>query len=110
MARFLVDAQLPPGLAAHLRRRGHIAEHVNRVRLGGTTDIAIWTYAKRHGAALITKDEDFLTLSRSEQGGPQVVWIRVGNITNDALWERIGPVLNDIIESLEAGERIIEVV
>ena len=110
MARFLIDAQLPPGLAVHLREYGHVAEHVNRVRLGGTTDIAVWNYAKRHGATLITKDEDFLALARRERSGPQVVWIRIGNIGNDALWRRIEPVLNDIIESLKAGERIVEVV
>ena len=110
MARFLVDAQLPPGLVTHLRECGHVAEHVHRVRLGGITDPAAWNYAKRHRAVLITKDEDFLSLSRSEPLGPQVVWIRVGNITNDALWQRIEPVLNEIIDSLEAGERIVEVV
>jgi predicted nuclease of predicted toxin-antitoxin system len=110
MARFLIDAQLPPGLAVHLRECGHIAEHVNRVRLGGTADIAVWNYAKRHGATLVTKDEDFLAFSRREPSGPQVVWIRIGNIGSDALWHRIEPVLSEIIDSLETGERIVEVV
>ena len=110
MARFLIDAQLPPGLVLHLKERGHVAEHVNRVRLGGSSDIAVWNYAKRHEATLITKDEDFLALSRREQSGPGLIWIRLGNIGNDALWQRIGPVQNDIVDSLEAGERIVEVV
>ena len=109
MARFLIDAQLPPGLAVHLRECGHIVEHVNRVRLGGANDIAIWNYAKRHRAVLITKDEDFLALSGREPLGPQVVWVRIGNISNDALWRRIGPVLDEVIASLRAGERIVEV-
>ena len=109
MARFLIDAQLPPGLAVHLRERGHVAEHVNRVRFGGTSDLAIWNYAKQHRATLITKDPDFIALARRELPGPQVVWVRIGNIANEALWRRIGPVMNDIIESLEAGERVVEV-
>jgi predicted nuclease of predicted toxin-antitoxin system len=109
MARFLVDAQLPPGLAIHLLECGHSAEHVNRVRLGGTTDAAVWNYAKRHRATLITKDEDFLALARCDPSGPQVIWIRIGNISNEALWRRIGPVLDDIVGLLEAGERVVEV-
>jgi predicted nuclease of predicted toxin-antitoxin system len=109
MARFLIDAQLPPGLAVHLRERGHLAEHVNRVRLGGTSDRAIWNHAKRQQAILITKDEDFLALSRGDPSGPQIVWIRIGNISNDALWRRIGPVIDEVIGALEAGERVVEI-
>lgn len=109
MARFLIDAQLPPGLAIHLRECGHVAEHVNRIRLGGTTDLAIWNHAKRQRSILITKDEDFLTLSRGDPSGPQIVWIRIGNISNDALWRRIGPIIEEIVGALQAGERVIEV-
>lgn len=110
MIRFLVDAQLPPGLARHLAACGHTAEHVNRIGLGNTTDIAIWRYATRAGATLITKDEDFVALARQQPKGPQVVWIRIGNISNDALWRALEPQLTDIVQSLDAGERIIEVV
>jgi predicted nuclease of predicted toxin-antitoxin system len=39
--RFLVDAQLPPGLCRWLRERGHEAEHVFDVGLGGVPDAEI---------------------------------------------------------------------
>jgi predicted nuclease of predicted toxin-antitoxin system len=110
MIRFLVDAQLPPGLAILLKERGYQAEHVNRIGLGGATDIAIWEFARRNHATLVTKDEDFVALARREQSGPQVVWIRIGNISNDSLWRAIGPTLDEILESLKSGERIVEVV
>jgi predicted nuclease of predicted toxin-antitoxin system len=58
---------------------------------------------------LITKDEDFLALSEREESGPQVVWIRLGNISNNALWRAIEPQLNEIVQALNAGERIVEV-
>ena len=108
--RFLIDAQLPPGLAQRLTTRGYPAEHVNRVNLGIAGDSAIWRYAARTGATLITKDEDFVALAGREPSGPQVVWIRVGNITNAALWRAIDPLLDEIIQALNAGERIVEVV
>ncbi len=109
MIRFVIDAQLPPGLTVRLRERGYPAEHVNRVGLGAAGDIAIWVHARSVGAALMTKDEDFVALALREPTGPQVVWIRVGNISNDALWATISTALDEIVESLEAGERIVEV-
>jgi predicted nuclease of predicted toxin-antitoxin system len=109
MIRFLVDAQLPPGLARQLATRGYPAEHVNRVDLGIASDRSIWRYAARIAATLITKDEDFAALAAQEPVGPQVVWIRIGNISNDALWRAIDPKLDEIIQALNAGERIVEV-
>jgi predicted nuclease of predicted toxin-antitoxin system len=110
MIRFLIDAQLPPGLARRLAAGGHIAEHVNRIGLGNTSDSAIWEYAARTGATLVTKDEDFVALAAQEPAGPQVVWIRIGNISNDALWRALEPLLDEIVQSLNAGERVVEVV
>jgi predicted nuclease of predicted toxin-antitoxin system len=110
MIRFLIDAQLPPGLARQLINRGYATEHVNRVGLGNTSDSVIWQYATRTSATLITKDEDFVALAVQEPIGPQVVWIRVGNISNDALWRVLDPILDEIVQSLSAGERIVEVV
>jgi predicted nuclease of predicted toxin-antitoxin system len=109
MIRFLIDAQLPPGLARRLASRGYHAEHVNRVSLGIATDLTIWRHAASIGAILVTKDEDFVALAEREPQGPQVVWIRIGNISNDALWSAVDPLLNQIVEALNSGERIIEV-
>jgi predicted nuclease of predicted toxin-antitoxin system len=109
MIRFLIDAQLPPGLAQRLMARGYPSEHVNRVDLGGASDESIWRYAARTGATLVTKDEDFVALSEREANGPQVVWIRLGNISNNSLWRAIDPQLDEIVQALNAGERVIEV-
>lgn len=107
---FLIDAQLPPGLARQLAARGYPAEHVNRIGMGIASDDAIWRHAVRTGATLITKDEDFTALAVREQSGPQVVWLRVGNISNDALWRAIDPRLEEIVQALNTGERVVEIV
>jgi predicted nuclease of predicted toxin-antitoxin system len=109
MIRFLIDAQLPPGLARRFASRGYPAEHVNRISLGIATDLAIWRHAARTGATLVTKDEDFVALARRETHGPRVVWVRIGNISNDALWRSIEPSLDEVVEALKSGERIVEV-
>jgi predicted nuclease of predicted toxin-antitoxin system len=107
--RFVVDAQLPPALAAHLSAQGFKAEHVNRIGLGPAEDSDIWAYAIEHRAVLITKDGDFAALARRSPAGPQVVWIRLGNVTNRALWSALRHALAEIVDALGSGDRVIEV-
>lgn len=108
MARFLVDAQLPPQLAEHLRRSGHQAEHVVEHHLLGGSDREIARLALEIGAILITKDSDFIQLAHFHDG-PPVLWIRLGNTLNRALWQRLEPLLADIVTAFEAGEIVVEV-
>ena len=72
--------------------------------MGAAGDNAIWRHAARTGAALITKDEDFAALAAREPSGAQVVWLRVGNISNDALWRVVDPHLDEIVQALNSGE------
>jgi len=108
--RFLVDAQLPPALADRLSSVGYYAEHVTRVGLGAASDNAIWAYAEQHQMTLITKDEDFVSAASRGDRGPRVVWVRLGNTTNRALWHALGQTLPQILEALEGRERVVEIV
>ncbi|MEX6505652.1 DUF5615 family PIN-like protein [Jiella sp. M17.18] len=107
--RFLIDAQLPPGLATFLELQGHQAEHVARIGLGAASDIAIFAHAKAVQAALITKDADFLTLAANDRDAPPVVWVRVGNTTNASLRSVFGRALAELVLALEARERVVEI-
>lgn len=107
--RFVVDAQLPPALARNLTSEGHQAEHINEIGMAIAADIAIWEYAEAAGAVIVSKDEDFAKLVFETASGPQVIWIRLGNITNEALWHALKPLLPELIEALESDERLIEV-
>src|SRR5438105_2972127 len=77
--RFLVDAQLPPALARWLTAQGHEAEHVADCKLAEASDSAIWDYAIKVGAIIVTKDEDFAQRKLLEPQGPRLVWIRSPN-------------------------------
>jgi predicted nuclease of predicted toxin-antitoxin system len=107
--RFLIDGQLPPALAARLNAIGHDALHIYDIGLGDSGDAEIWQRAKNDGRIIITKDEDFVALANREGSGPAVLWVRVGNTTNRALWSALLPRLPEIVAAFESGERVIEV-
>lgn len=104
--KFLVDAQLPPALCGWLRGRGHEATHVFEIDMVSAGDADIAARAEADGYALISKDEDFVTLRLPDRF--MFLWLRCGNATNRALatwlqarWERIEALLAE-------GERFIE--
>ncbi len=109
MIRFVVDAQLPPVLAEWLAEVGHKAEHVRNLKMAAARDEAIWEYAAKAGAAIITKDEDFAWLRRASVNGPQVVWIRWPNTRRVQLLTRFAAAFPKVLAALESGEALLEV-
>lgn len=76
---FLVDAQLPPSLARLFTSFGHDARHVFELGDVAIADGAIWKYAVEHDAVIVTKDNDFRTMSSSIPLGSRVVLVGLGN-------------------------------
>jgi predicted nuclease of predicted toxin-antitoxin system len=109
IVRFLVDAQLPPALARHLAASGHEAIHVAEIGMLSATDRDIWAHAATIDAALITKDEDFVTMRALNTRGPAVVWVRVGNTTNRQLFARFAAVISAVVSALRRGETVVEI-
>ncbi|HEY6356725.1 MAG TPA: DUF5615 family PIN-like protein [Vicinamibacterales bacterium] len=106
--RFLIDAQLPPGLARWLVGQGHTAEHVFDLGLGRANDRTVWARASTDEAVIVSKDEDFVILQQTEAEGPALVWVRFGNTTRQEVIARFDVDLPGIIDALERGERLIE--
>jgi predicted nuclease of predicted toxin-antitoxin system len=73
------------------------------------SDREIWNYALQNKAAIITKDEDFVSLVSTSLDAPPVVWVRVGNVGKQALLDWIEPMLKYIIIEIESGEKLIEI-
>jgi predicted nuclease of predicted toxin-antitoxin system len=104
--KFLIDAQLPPGLCHWFEARGFEAVHVTDVGLSAANDLAIASYAEMQDLILVSKDDDFLTLRLPNRFA--LLWLRCGNTTNRALalwmnerWERVEMLL-------KSGERLVE--
>lgn len=107
--RFLVDAQLPPGLARWLGEQGLSATAVREAGLRDSDDGSIWNFATSGEWTVITKDEDFATRCIGNPDAPAVVWLRLGNCTNQALFGQLKPFLHEIERRLNDGERLIEI-
>lgn len=108
--KFLVDAQLPPALAHFLKKAGHSAVHVTDVGLKNADDSAIWDHASENHLVIVTKDEDFAERVLFSPKGPAVVWLRIGNCSNSAILQWMSPLLDDLTQKIESGERLVEVI
>jgi predicted nuclease of predicted toxin-antitoxin system len=97
-------------LARWLREAGHEAQHVADVGLRDAEDAAIWAYALRTDVVVVTKDEDFAASVARVTPAPVIVWLRVGNATNAALLAWLGPRLPGVVQLVEQGSRLVEVV
>ena len=104
--KFIVDAQLPPGLCIWLKTRGHEAVHVFDIGLGNATDVMIAQRAVSGNAFIISKDEDFLVLRLPDRFG--LIWLRIGNATTRNLLGWLEARWDQVDNLLEAGERLIE--
>ncbi len=91
-----------------LNDEGHQAEHVVDVGLGDAPDRDIWRYTLDHDAVIITKDEDFPNMQALTDDAPVIVWVRLGNTRRRALIERFQPLIDPIVEMIEAGNRLVE--
>jgi predicted nuclease of predicted toxin-antitoxin system len=105
--KFVVDAQLPPALAAWLREKGHDAVAVREIGLREGDDNTIWSYACTEGAIIVTKDEDFSMLAAASPEA-RVLWVRIGNAVNRALLARFERAWSEIVGYLEEGAQIVE--
>lgn len=106
---YLIDNQLPVGLVGHLKAHGLDAVHVSQCNLDRATDKEIWDYAKSHNCVIVSKDEDFFHLSGSDANGPPIVWVRLGNCRNLALFAAIDCILSDLLQAINEGAKVVEV-
>ena len=106
--RFLIDAQLPPGLARWLVAQGYPSDHVNDIGVGPAPDGEIVARARAMKAVIWSKDADFAVRARRNPG-LQVVWLRVGNTSNTSLQAKLVRHLPAIETALREGESLIEI-
>lgn len=105
----LIDNQLPIALARYLATLGWSAVHVIDLGLDRATDLAIWKFARDNNFVIVTKDQDFLVLSKQQATiPPQVLWIRLGNCRREALFDAFAREASRLRGQLAAGAHVLE--
>lgn len=69
----------------------------------------LWRWAVAHATVIVTKDEDFPLRRAGLNTGPQILWIRFGNVTNRRLFGRLAPLWDGAEVLLLEGEPIVEI-
>ena len=94
--RFLVDNQLPAGLARLLAGRGLECQHVLDLNLAQASDLEIGRYAAGNQMIVVSKDEDCFHLAARPDSEARLIWIRLGNcrtpqllVAIDKMWPRV---------------------
>lgn len=95
--KLLFDQNLSPRLKEAVRSSFPETAHVTDVGLDSSDDAAVWSYARDHGFAVVTKDSDFPDLSFAYGHPPKVVWIRLGNCSTAQIETLLEELRNDLL-------------
>jgi predicted nuclease of predicted toxin-antitoxin system len=104
-----VDAQLSPALAPWLSSTfGVDAVSVSRMRMRDAEDSEIFWAAREAGAAVRTKDRDFVELLERFGVPPHILWVTAGNTSNSRMREILLSAFPDALALLRSGEPLVE--
>jgi len=105
-----VDAQLAPGIATWLSAVFCVtARALRELGLRDARDRDIFLAARAAGATVLTKDADFVRLLEQLGPPPAVLWLTLGNTSNERLRSVLAHHWPRIRLALDAGEALVEI-
>jgi predicted nuclease of predicted toxin-antitoxin system len=96
-------------LAVWIADKGQPSSAVRGQGLRNYDDGSIENFPTASDWVVVTKDEDIVERALGRKDGARVVWLRIGNSTNRALFAWLGSLWPEVIRQLEQGQRVIEV-
>lgn len=109
MMRVLIDAQLPRQLIELLAGAGIEASHVFDHLPPDAPDTDVAALANRLGAAVMSKDSDFLDLVARELLDQPLIHVRLPNLRRDDLLQRVDLALPDVVSAMRRKAPIVEI-
>ena len=107
---FWIDAQLPPQIASWIKNSFQIdAYAVRDLGLRDAPDKKIFQAAKVAGSVVMTKDKDFVDLLHRFGSPPQIIWLTLGNTSNQRLKQVLQQNFPNIQSLLERQEPLVEI-
>lgn len=83
--KLLLDQNLSRHLVVALEELFPGSSHTSLVGLAEASDTEIWRYSGANEFVLVSKDADFHQFSMVRGAPPKVVWIRLGNVSTEAV-------------------------
>jgi predicted nuclease of predicted toxin-antitoxin system len=106
---FLIDANLPPRLCESFRAHGYTAAHIQDLGMEHAADIEIWKRGHLEQAVIVTKDKDFASLAIIRSDLCPVIFVRLGNLRRGPLLAKFESVMQNLMQALNNGDKIIEI-
>ena len=94
--KLIFDQNLSPKLVNRLGDSFPDSQHVQSLALDCASDENVWEFARSHGFAIVTKDEDYNDLSVVRGCPPKVIWLQFGNCTTAQIEAAFRARLSDI--------------
>jgi predicted nuclease of predicted toxin-antitoxin system len=106
-----IDAHLSPSLALWINKNfaDIEAKSLRSLGLRDALDIDIFQNAKKAGAILMSKDDDFVQLVQTFGPPPAIILVTCGNTSNSRMREILSRRLSLILELIKAGEPLVEI-
>jgi predicted nuclease of predicted toxin-antitoxin system len=105
--KFIIDAQLPSGLANWLSEKGHPSIHtLSLPSKNKSTDLEILEVALTEERIVVSKDSDFYESFILNQKPKKLLLISTGNISNSELQDLLERNLSKIINLFNAHSLI----
>ena len=96
VVKFLYDSNLSHKLVKILEDIFPDSTHPIFFSSQSASDLEIWNYAKEYSYTIVTKDEDYHNLVTLKGHPPKVIWIRIGNTSNQIIESILRKNLNTI--------------
>jgi len=101
--KLLLDQNLSFKLVARLDPFFPGSGHVRDFGLAASDDEAVWSFARSHGFAILTKDNDFFHRSLVRGHPPKVIQLRIGNCATREILDLLFRE-RDVIEAFLASD------
>jgi predicted nuclease of predicted toxin-antitoxin system len=107
--KFLLDAHMPRALEAGIRAAGHECDGARRLIGADASDVEIAKVANQLGAAVLSKDVDFVDLVHRRVLRMPLIRVCLPNMKARETCDAILPLLPTIVASIAEGQTIIEI-
>lgn len=105
-----LDIHLPPDIGRWLSLTFNVRCCAMRdLGMQRFADEAVFDAARRSGAIVMTKDQDFVKLLERWGAPPQVIWLTCGNTSNARLRDVLAKAMPATLNLLEDGEPLVEI-